>query len=418
MYQKEYDRLKVFVEDDLLAFLPEKCKENETVIEAMAYSLQAGGKRIRPVLLLAACRMAGGRVEDALPFACALEYIHTYSLIHDDLPAMDDDDLRRGKPTNHKVFGEAPAILAGDGLLNAAFEVMLGDISKTAENPAAPATALLGKIKAAEIISRAAGCQGMIGGQIADLESEHWLSAADQFGRRKADAPETLRIDQSEPGKTGQQTARPEFGESGQTECQMDWKSAETEERESILSLQWQIAQLESGESSQTELQQTVQNESGKPVQPRTVDQARCLAGTGDSVRTPYSKNELQTRLSYIHAHKTGALIRAAVTAGACLGAAQPELLTDLDQFGEKLGLAFQIADDILDICGDAEKLGKPVGSDEKHQKLTYPALIGLEESRKLFLQLQEDAVKSIEKYGEKAEFLIFQANLLKNRTC
>ena len=308
MYQKEYERLKGLVEENLLSFLPKGCKENQRLMESMTYSLEAGGKRIRPVLLLAACRMAGGEVPEALPFACALEYIHTYSLIHDDLPAMDDDDLRRGKPTNPKVFGEAAAILAGDGLLNAAFEIMLGEIGKTA----AAGKGIERKIAAANIIAEAAGCGGMIGGQIADLESEHWLDSKDSNGRQKSD---------------------------------------------------------------------------------------------------------LQNQLAYIHAHKTGALIRGAVSAGACIGCAPDEMLADLDQYGEKLGLAFQIADDILDVCGDAEKMGKAVGSDVKHQKLTCPALLGLEESRALFLRLQEEAVNAIKKYGEKADFLIFQANLMKERT-
>ena len=131
--------------------------------EAMAYSLEAGGKRLRPVLLLAACELKGGDAEKALPFACALEMIHTYSLIHDDLPAMDNDDLRRGRPTNHKVFGESVAILAGDGLLNAAMELMLEEAVRTGES---------GAVRAAEAIARRAGITGMIGGQTMDVTQE------------------------------------------------------------------------------------------------------------------------------------------------------------------------------------------------------------------------------------------------------
>ena len=160
---KTYEEYRRAVEQALLPMLESLGDIQERLMEAMRYSLEAGGKRLRPVMLLAACEMAGGDTEYALPFACALEMIHTYSLIHDDLPAMDNDDLRRGKPTNHKVFGEGMAVLAGDGLLNAAAELMAGAALKIADSRG---------IRAMEVIMRHAGVTGMIAGQAADLSSE------------------------------------------------------------------------------------------------------------------------------------------------------------------------------------------------------------------------------------------------------
>lgn len=168
MLNEEYSRFKELVEEHLLHFLPEVDNKSITLYESMTYSLKAGGKLLRPVLLLAACDFCGGDEKLALPYACAIEYIHTYSLIHDDLPAMDNDDLRRGIPTNHKVFGDAVAVLAGDGLLTSAFEAMnkdmllyLDDIEK-----------LKRRVRAIYEISKGAGCRGMIAGQIADIEAE------------------------------------------------------------------------------------------------------------------------------------------------------------------------------------------------------------------------------------------------------
>ncbi len=163
-----YNEYKTMVEENLLSFIPEVNPYAKTVKEAMEYSLKVGGKRLRPVLLLAATDFAGGCVKEALPFACALEYIHTYSLIHDDLPAMDNDDLRRGHPTNHKVYGEGMAVLAGDGLLNTAHEVIIGEILKASDDHAR----MTRRAKAAYAISNAAGINGMIGGQTADVENE------------------------------------------------------------------------------------------------------------------------------------------------------------------------------------------------------------------------------------------------------
>ena len=163
-FYAQYDNTRRVVEESLTSFISGAENSPQKIIfDSMKYSLEAGGKRIRPVLLLETIKMMGGNCSAGIPFACAVEYIHTYSLIHDDLPAMDDDDLRRGKPTNHKVFGEAVAILAGDGLLNSAFEIMPGEILKNN---------CVGSVKAMNVIASCAGVNGMIAGQIVDIESE------------------------------------------------------------------------------------------------------------------------------------------------------------------------------------------------------------------------------------------------------
>jgi geranylgeranyl diphosphate synthase type II len=251
----------------------------------MKYSLTAGGKRLRPVLLLAACEFAGGNVYDAIPYACAIEYIHTYSLIHDDLPAMDNDDLRRGLPTNHKVYGEALAILAGDGLLTSAFEAINKDMMLYFDS----AEKMTQRIKASYEISKGAGCRGMVAGQVSDIECEN-------------------------------------------VQC----------------------------------------------------------------------SNEM---LEYIHINKTGALIASAVRAGLYLGKPDQEMLTNMNRYAENLGLAFQIADDILDGIGNPDELGKATGSDEKKKKNTYTSINGLDASKKRLAQLTENAVDAIAPYYDNAEF-------------
>ncbi|RQD67250.1 MAG: polyprenyl synthetase family protein [Tindallia sp. MSAO_Bac2] len=265
---------------------------NAIVLESMKYSLFAGGKRLRPVLMLAVCGMLGKKPAVALPYACALEMIHTYSLIHDDLPAMDDDETRRGKPTNHIVYGEGVAILAGDGLLNRAFEIMT-DNTLTLEEP-------MHGLKAMKSIADASGVQGMIGGQTADLQNE------------------------------------------------------------------------------------------GKEI--------------NDSM------------LSYIHHHKTGALISAAVKAGAQMAGVDDKEADQWENIGYALGTAFQIQDDLLDIEGDAAEMGKPVGSDEKNKKATYPALYGIEKSRKKINELTQQVLEAFNPYGEKADFLRSLTEALVNR--
>ena len=291
-YKKEYERLKTLVEDNLGKYLlREECLYTKSLTDSMKYSVFAGGKRLRPVLLLAGCALAGGDEKKALPFACAIEYIHTYSLIHDDLPAMDDDDLRRGKPTNHKVFGEACAILAGDALLNRAYEVMF-EACQDSDG---------GGIRAGSLIGAAAGHGGMVGGQIADVEGE-------------------------DPSK-------------------------------------------------------------------------HCL-----------------DRLEFIHLNKTGALIKAAVLAGAAIGGADEAAMKALEEFALNLGLAFQICDDILDIVGNEAELGKPVGSDDKNGKLTYPSLVGLEESQKIYAEIHSRALEALKPFGEKGAFLRAAAEDLYSR--
>lgn len=261
----------------------------ENILRSMNYSLFAGGKRIRPVLALSICEALGGNSKDILPFGCAIELIHTYSLIHDDLPAMDNDDLRRGKPTNHKVFGEAMAILAGDGLLNMAYETVLGAVLK---NNSAEA------VKAAEFISKAAGIRGMIGGQVIDIESE---------GTR-------INID----------------------------------------------------------------------------------------------------RLKEMHKKKTGALIEASCAAG-CLIAKREDILDTVLEYSKNLGIAFQIVDDILDVVGSSEKLGKNTGSDMQNEKSTYVSIFGLEKSKSLAEEYSQRAKSLAEKIDENG-FLVNLTEYLLHR--
>jgi len=276
---------KNLIEEHILDFLPEVDHKSFTVYESMRYSLAAGGKRIRPILLLAACDFAGGDVKNALPYACAVEYIHTYSLIHDDLPAMDNDDLRRGIPTNHRVFGEAMAILAGDGLLTSAFEAMNKDMLLYFDNE----TNLKRRVKASYELAKGAGCRGMVAGQAADIEAEN-------------------------------------------KQCSREM-------------------------------------------------------------------------LDYIHINKTGALIVAAVRAGAHLGGADKKMLEDLTDYAEVLGLAFQIGDDILDVEGTESIMGKKANVDKSKNKSTYPCCYGLEESRKRLMELTEAAKEIMAPYYDEAEF-------------
>lgn len=282
---RSFDEYKKIVDEHLLDFLPNVDEKSISLYEAMKYSLTAGGKRLRPVLLLAACEFAGGDIYEALPYACAVEYIHTYSLIHDDLPAMDNDDLRRGLPTNHKVYGEALAILAGDGLLNSAFEAINKDMMLYFDSP----DKMVKRIKASYEISKGAGVRGMVAGQVSDIE----------------------------------------------------------------------------GENNQ------------------------------------YS-NEM---LEYIHINKTGALMKAAVRAGLFLGKPDSAMLENLERYADNLGLAFQIADDILDVIGNPQELGKATGSDEKKNKNTYTSINGLEASIKRLDELTESAVDAIAPYYDNAEF-------------
>ena len=263
----------------------------EPLREAMAYSLEAGGKRLRPVLLLAACEMAGGSAELAMPFACALEMIHTYSLIHDDLPAMDNDDLRRGKPTNHKMFGEAMAILAGDGLLNAASELMLR---------AACGMDSLRGTRAAEAILRRSGVTGMVAGQTMDV----------------------------------------------------------------------------TGEGSEPTLE----------------------------------------KVTYIHLHKTADLLTAPIEAGLLLAGATDEQVALGVAFGQHLGMAFQIVDDLLDVQGSSSLLGKSVGKDAAQGKLTWVAVKGVDAARSDAAEQIDEAIRALDSLEMDTNFLKALAQSTLNR--
>ncbi len=263
--------------------------------EAMAYSLLAGGKRLRPLLVLLACEACGGSLEAAIPAGCALEMVHTYSLIHDDLPAMDDDDLRRGRPTSHKQFGEAMAILAGDALLTLAFEVIAKDV-KPPEVAAACCADL----------ASAAGAVGMVGGQVADLEAE---------------------------------------------------KSRQT-------------------------------NSAGPTVE----------------------------QLEAIHRRKTGRLLTCGLVMGARIAGAGEATRNQLETYGKSVGLAFQIADDLLDVTGNQAKMGKGVHKDADHGKLTYPSLLGIDESRQRAEHLIRQACDAIAPLGSRGQPLEALAHFVLER--
>jgi geranylgeranyl diphosphate synthase type II len=265
------------IEAALERLLPPESAPPQTIHRAMRYSVFAGGKRVRPILCLESARTFTENLDGATQAACALEFIHTYSLIHDDLPALDNDDLRRGKPTNHKVFGEAMAILAGDGLLTLAFETL-------ANAPVEPAR----RVRVISEIGAAAGTlNGMVGGQVADVEA------------------------------------------------------------------------------------------GGKPVDAST--------------------------LEYIHRSKTAALIRGAIVAGAISGGAPDAEVERLRRFGDLIGWAFQVVDDILDVEESSASLGKTAGKDQEQQKATYPALYGLEKSRAIAADLESRALRELEAYGARA---------------
>jgi len=260
-------------------FLPRESAPPASLHKAMRYSVFAGGKRLRPVLVAAGAEAVGGTLEAVMPAACAVEMIHTYSLIHDDLPAMDNDDFRRGVPTSHKVFGEAIAILAGDALLTLAFRLLANS---------SPAGGEAGRLRDMLIeVADAAGSAGMVGGQVADIECE------------------------------------------------------------------------------------------GKVAGAAIVD--------------------------YIHTHKTAALIRASIRSGAILAGASAAELKALGVVGDSLGLAFQIMDDILDITATSEELGKTAGKDQAQQKATYPAVHGIEASRRRAQALVADAHAALAPFGERA---------------
>lgn len=264
-------------------FLPAEDGYQKSVFEAMNYSVLAGGKRIRPILMAETYKLFGGTSEALMPFVAAIEMIHTYSLVHDDLPAMDNDELRRGKLTTHAKFGEAMGILAGDALLNYAFEIALEALATEPDNRAVA--------KALQILAHKAGVHGMIGGQVVDVESEK------QYG---------------------------------------------------------------------------------------------------------ISKN----RLDFIYQLKTGALMEASMMIGAVLGGASDEEVKQIEQVAAKIGLAFQIQDDILDVIGDEETIGKAVGSDKKNQKATYVVFEGVEKAKQDVAELTDEAIRILQELPYENPFL------------
>ena len=273
------------IEAILKEYLPKEEGWQKTVIAAMNYSVLAGCKRLRPMLMEETYRLFGGKGREIEPFMAAIEMIHTYSLVHDDLPAMDNDEYRRGRKTTHVVYGEAMAILAGDGLLNYAFETAMKSFTMEGN--------LEKKARALSVLAQKAGIYGMIGGQTADIEAED----------------------------------------------------------------------------------------------------------LGDQVTAGH--------LMFIHAHKTSALIEAAMMTGAILAGASQEEIAQIEKAAYEIGIAFQIQDDILDVTSTLEMLGKPIGSDAKNHKTTYVTLKGLEESRKEQQELSLHAIETIRSIGYSNDFLM-----------
>jgi geranylgeranyl diphosphate synthase type II len=275
---------QVYINEVLDKYLPQKASFQSSILEAMSYSVKVGGKRLRPILMLEIYRLLNGVDEEIEPFLAAIEFIHSYSLVHDDLPAMDDDDYRRGMLTTHKKFGEAMGILAGDALLNYAYEILHKACLDCGDR-------LPKFVRAMEVLSCKSGIYGMIGGQVVDLESEN-------------------------------------------KECSIEV-------------------------------------------------------------------------LNFIHEYKTAALIEASLFIGAVMAEVDEEKLEKISNIGKKIGLAFQIQDDILDIVGSAEILGKPIKSDEKNHKATYVQLIGLEKSKEEVNKLSGEAIDEIKNINGDHEFLI-----------
>ncbi|WP_130807134.1 polyprenyl synthetase family protein [Senegalia massiliensis] len=273
-FYNELEKYKNIVENELKKVLNDLDLPQQKIVESMRYSLLSGGKRLRPILLIKSCELFGGNIKSAIKFSIAMEMIHTYSLIHDDLPAMDDDDYRRGQLTNHKVYDESIAILAGDALLNHAYEVMIDEVIANDYSKE--------YINAMNVISKASGYKGMIGGQVVDIISE---------------------------------------------KKQIDYKT-----------------------------------------------------------------------LNFIHKYKTSKLIEASIIAGATIGGANTEQINILKKYSEYIGISFQIKDDILDIVGDKNILGKDIGSDIEKKKSTYVSIYGMEKSKSDLNMYKEKAIEIMKK--------------------
>lgn len=298
LFEEELSRRASHAEDILKEFMPAEEGYAQTVIEAMNYSLLAGGKRLRPVMMLEAYDLFAGEGADesvVAPFAAAMEMVHTYSLVHDDLPAMDNDEYRRGRKTTHAVYGAGMATLAGDGLLNFAFETAIAGAAGKAKLPDYDGETANRYVAALKVFAQKAGIYGMIGGQCADIMSEN--------------NPET-------------------------------------------------------------------------------------------------DSEKMKDVLHYIDENKTGALIESSLMVGAILGGATAEQVALMEKAGSNVGIAFQIQDDILDIVSTSEELGKPVGSDEKNNKMTYVSLYGMENARNKVKELSEEATDILRQLGFDDSFL------------
>ncbi len=280
--KEELEQKKQYFENELDKYMPGESSYPEILFKSMRYSLFAGGKRLRPIMLIEACEAFGGDAQKAMPFACAMEMIHTYSLIHDDLPALDNDNFRRGRLTNHKAFGENIAILAGDGLLSYAFEIMSNAVVENLD---------INSAKAMQAVAFAAGVNGMVSGQTVDVICE------------------------------------------------------------------------------------------GKKIDKQTLD--------------------------FIHLNKTAAMIVGAVKAGAYLGGADEKTIEKLEKAAIKLGIAFQIQDDVLDVIGTFDELGKTTNSDEKNDKVTYVSLFGVEESKNFTEKLSNEAIEIFKSCGDNMDFFV-----------
>ncbi|MBQ5560078.1 MAG: polyprenyl synthetase family protein [Lachnospiraceae bacterium] len=282
-FQAELKQKVGYIQEVIRKYLPIEEGMQKTVIEAMNYSVMGGGKRIRPLLMLETYRLFNGKNQDDVePFMAAMEFIHTYSLVHDDLPAMDDDEYRRGRKTTHVMFGEAMGILAGDALLNYSYEVVSSAVMKSSNTVLAA--------RAMTILSQKSGIYGMLGGQVVDVENE------------------------------------------------------------------------------------------GQPL----------------------SKEKIE----FIHELKTGALIEASMMIGAILAGCSKEQVLVVRRIGQQIGLAFQIQDDILDVVGDEQKIGKPVKSDEKNNKTTYVSLVGVEKAKREVERLSNNAIETLQRFQVRNIFL------------